>query len=149
MLQAEMDAADLVCGLCTEDGGVNSVGEVGHEEEEWLKYWDDISGRELPRELTRAARAEEIQGIKNMGVYEKVPREMCLAETGKPPIGTRWIDTDKGDSTNPNVRSRLVAQENKRYADPELFSATPPIEYIRFLMSCCASSQWGKLPTRI
>lgn len=74
---------------------------------------------------------------------------MCVAETGKKPIGTRWVDTNKVDATNPKVRSRLVAQEINRSKMPELFAATPPLEYIKYLISLCASSQWSKNPTRL
>ena len=31
----------------------------------------------------------------------------------------------------------------------ELFAATPPLEYIRFLLSCCASSQGSTSPTTL
>ena len=85
-----------------------------------------------------------------MKVYVKVSIDQCLEETGKRPIGTRWVDTNKGDKIKPKIRSRLVAQELKRGpAQPELFAATPPVEYIRYLVSCCASSQRDKQPTRI
>ena len=84
-----------------------------------------------------------------MGVYVKVPISQCIERTGKRPIGTRWVDVNKGDSAKPKVRSRLVAQELNLFKQPELFAATPPIEYIRFLVSCCASSQWTASPTRI
>ena len=50
---------------------------------------------------------------------------MCIEETGKPPIGTRWVDTNKGDDRCPKVRSRIVAQELKRHSDFALFAATP------------------------
>ena len=64
-------------------------------------------------------------------------------------MGTRWVDTNKGDLTNPKVRCRLVAQEVAIGKIPDLFAATPPIEYIRDLVLCCVSSQWSKRPTRV
>ena len=70
-----------------------------------------------------------------MKVYIKVAIEQCLKETGKRPIGTRWVDTNKGDKIKPKIRSRLVAQELKRDKQPELSAATPPVEYIRYLVS--------------
>ena len=76
--------------------------------------------------LTKAARAEEFTEIHRMGVYEKVPIEQCLRQTGRMPVGTRWVDVNKGDLNNPKVRSRLVAQEIARSKQPELFAATPP-----------------------
>ena len=33
------------------------------------------------------------------------------------------------------------------HKQPELFAATPPIEYIRYLVSRCASSQWSSRKT--
>ena len=59
------------------------------------------------------------------------------------------MDTNKGDRDHPKIRSRLVAQEINRLKQPELFAATPPVEYIRYLLSRCASSQWTKRPTRV
>ena len=61
-----------------------------------------------------------------MDVYEKVPIEECWKATGKGPIGVRWVDINKGDSTNPNYRSRLVTQEYKTVENPEWYAATPP-----------------------
>ena len=89
----------------------------------------------------KRARAEEIDDVNNMGVWEKVPRSQCLEETGKPPIKLRWIDRNKKDEATPEYRSRIVAKEVKTYADPELFAATPPVEYLRYLLSRVASSQ--------
>ena len=48
--------------------------------------------------------------------------------TGKEPIGCRWLDVNKGDSGEPEYRSRLVAQEIKRDDRDGLFAATPPLE---------------------
>ena len=83
-----------------------------------------------------------------MGVWTKVSREECLQQTGKPPIGTRWVDTNKGDDLHPQPRSRLVARELKKgNSDYDLFVATPPIELIKYLVSRAASSQYSSTPT--
>ena len=74
---------------------------------------------------------------------------MPQRETGRPPIGTRWLDANKGDLATPKIRSRLVAQELNLLKQPELFAATPPIEYVRYLVSCVASSQFTSEPTRL
>ena len=57
------------------------------------------------------------------------------------PVGTRWVDVNKGDAKNPKVRSRLVAQDVAVSKQPDLDAATPAIEYIWYLGSCVASSQ--------
>ena len=72
-----------------------------------------------------------------MGVYEKVPWHFSR---GKKVIRTRWIDTNKGDEANPDLRSRLVGK--KEFADsldPNLYAAAPPIEAMRFIVSLAAT----------
>ena len=61
--------------------------------------------------------------------------------TGKPPIDTRWIDTNKGDVTHPKYGSRLVAKQFKVNVQPELFAALPPTECMRLLVSRVCGAQ--------
>lgn len=137
--QAQADAQELMSIDCTGDIEINNL---EHDANDWMQYWDDLSGRQLDMNLTREARAEEIREVYRMGVYVKVSLDECIRETGKMPVGTRWVDVNKGDTLNPKVRSRLVAQEIAVSKQPELFAATPPNECIRYLVSCAASSQW-------
>ena len=60
--------------------------------------------------------------------------------TGKGPIGSRWIDINKGDDENPEYRSRLVAKEINRSPSDEMFAATPPLEAEKMLFSMAMSS---------
>ena len=78
-------------------------------------------------------------------VYLPVPIEQCFEETGKPPIKTRWLDTNKGDPSHPNFRSRLV-KDIKAAKRPEdqlpanfLFSSTPRLEAMRLLCALWAT----------
>jgi len=114
------------------DGRLNntSVGcvfalEQGEKE---LMFYDDVTGEPLDFEGVLKARAEEIAEYRKHNVYSKVPIAECIAKTGKKPIGMRWIDINKGDRTNPDYRSRLVAKEIKRDNRTDLFAATPPLE---------------------
>ena len=72
-------------------------------------------------------------------VYKPSSLETCIAVTGKKPIKTGWLDTNKGDKKEPNMRSRLVAKEFKwlarRNGRAALFAGTPPIECLRILLS--------------
>ena len=89
----------------------DSPSEDLHEgDEEWMSAMDDQTGEALDTAKVREARREEIVYFKDMKVYKKVPISQCRQETGREPIGVRWVDINKGDSTNPNYRSRLVAQ---------------------------------------
>ena len=63
--------------------------------------------------------------------------------TGAEPIGTRWIDTDKGDEQRPAHRSRLVGQEFNTGQEEGLFASTPPLEALRWLISEAATIDRG------
>jgi hypothetical protein len=74
---------------------------------------DDVSGAALDPSMVHEARGTEIAYFKGMGVYERVPRSEQFQTKGKI-IGTKWIDTNKGDSLNPKIRSRLVGKISNR-----------------------------------
>ena len=79
------------------------------------------------------------------GVYVKVPIEEGWRETGKEPVGCRWVDINKGDEAKPNYRSRLVANEFNTGVRPEWYAATPPTECLRLLLSKLATDKGLKL----
>ena len=74
-----------------------------------------------------------------MGVYRKVKRSW-VRERGEKVIGVRWIDINKGDTLNPDYRSRLVAKDFKKGDRPDLFAATPPLEALKMIISIAASN---------
>eukprot|EP00959_Pyramimonas_sp_CCMP1952_P271255 5670736-Pyramimonas_sp.AAC.1 len=84
---------------------------VHKENGEIIQAWDDVTGNELDPKLTMKARQEEMEQFRKHKVYEKVEEEVCWQVTGEAPIGTRWIDINKGDELSPDHRSRLVAQQ--------------------------------------
>ena len=64
-------------------------------------------------------------------LWRLVPRPV-----GEKVIGTRWVDTNKGDERSYAVRSRLVGQESKRKGSiVQYFAATPPLYALKFLLS--------------
>ena len=65
---------------------------------------------------------------KEYQVYKKAPETEYWQVTGKGPIGTKWLDINKGDQANPEYRSRLVVQEIKLDKCQELLAGTPPLE---------------------
>ena len=101
--------------------------------------WDDVSGMELDPEKVKEARKAEVCYYRKMGVYEKVPIEDCYRQTGRSPIGVRWVDVNKGGSKAPLYRSRLVANQFNKSKDLELFAATPPLEAFRAVISSSTS----------
>ena len=104
-----------------------------------------MTGAELIPKLVAAARKEELEYFKSMNVYEYAPLVECWNTTGHAPIGTKWLDTHKGDAEKVNYRSRLVAKEFKVDIQPELFAATPPSECLRLLVSRAASDKKFKV----
>ena len=56
-------------------------------------------------------------------------------------ISTKWLDVNKSDDANPNIRFRMVGWELKLDNRLDLFAATPPLEALRMICSICASHQ--------
>ena len=123
--------------------GVSFAGEI-NEVERKKEFWDDTSGKKLKEEKVRAAREEEMIEVRKHKVYKKVPISECWKETGQGPIGTRWVDINKGDEVNEDYRSRLVAQELKSKSMLEdIFAATPPLEVKKMLFSMAVTEGIG------
>ena len=59
------------------------------DDDQGLTARDDISGQQLDPKLMVAARKEEIQDFREMGVYDEVDVSEAWAETGKAPIAVR------------------------------------------------------------
>eukprot|EP00959_Pyramimonas_sp_CCMP1952_P124333 2599543-Pyramimonas_sp.AAC.1 len=76
---------------------MNVINVVHEENGEITQAWDDVTGNEPDPQLTVKARQEEMEQFRKHKVYEKVKEEVCWQITGKAPIGTRWIDINKGD----------------------------------------------------
>ena len=137
-------------GIPGSDRGIYSV-EKFEVDYEWMNqlrrkgYWDSVTGDKLPEEETEAARQEEIGCMNKWNIWDIVDVDLCWQRTGKSPISGRWVDHNKGDESNPNVRSRYVAQEVARWKDATLFAATPPLEALRLLLSSIARDKKRKL----
>ena len=72
-----------------------------------------------------------------------------VARAGAKAITTKWVDTNKGDSAEPNYRARLVGRELKTDARLDLFAGTPPLEALKLVLSRCAMNQRGHQPHRV
>ena len=58
----------------------------------------------------------------------------------------RWVDVNKGDDQNPNVRSRLVARQIRNPGTDAIFAPTPPLEALRTALSLAATDLPGRQP---
>ena len=106
---------------------------------------DDVSGAELDPGKVKRARPEEVEYVKEMRLYDKVPIAQYYQKTGRVPIIVRWIDINKGDVQSPNYRSRIVAREINTYKRNDLFAATPPLEALKMIISMTATSNQGEI----
>ena len=105
--------------------------------------WDDVNDVQIPLEMIKAARREEVQFMKSRNLWSVVPKKECLVKTGKPPVSVRWVDTNKGRDGELEIRSRLVARDfkgNDKDRD-DLFAETPPLEAKRMLLSRAATNR--------
>ena len=116
---------------------MQKVQQVSEEEEEEYA-WDDVNNFELPMNLVREARKEEMKHMKEK-IFKVVKKSESYRLTGRGPISTKWVDTDKSHGNGEMlVRSRWVARDFKDKSEKDredLFSATPPLEIIRYLLS--------------
>ena len=106
----------------------NSLFAVCEEPMAHVEYYDDVTNLPLDPVLVKKAREEEMQQFRRHGAYEKVPVQEAHEVTGKGPIGSGWLDINKGDTGAPEYRSRLVAKEVRRTKDDDMFAASPPLE---------------------
>ena len=99
-------------------------------------YFDDLSGKVLPEDLVQEARMEEIKFVDKIKLLEVVPRP-----SGVKVIGTRWVDVNKGDEEDYEVRSRLVGKEIKHKGTLEhYFAAMPPLAALKLLLSLAVTT---------
>ena len=162
-LEAEIDAdrrgqfllAELECSDGKNGGGKLVKAAKGLQEqcktaeedneEEMARAWDDAFGATLDPNKVRAARAEDLEYVRSMILYIKVPVSECLRKIGRQPISVRWIDINKGDDINTNYRSRFVAREINTHKRDDLFAATPPLEALKIILSMTTSGNHAEV----
>ncbi len=97
MMEAEPIVPLLHVGLCDHILDVEIDGGV--------VYRDDLTGQVLDPKLVRAARQKELEFYESKSVWSLKAFEEARRRTGKPPVTVRWVDVNKGDDINPNIRS--------------------------------------------
>ena len=82
------------------------------EENEFIKCFDDITGKELPWQAVKEAREKELKYLRELGVYEEADERTAVSKYNITPVDTKWVDTDKAFEVEPmQIRSRTVAKE--------------------------------------
>ena len=104
------------------------------------QYKDEYTNEVLPFEAAKDAMLDELQYFCDT-VFRGVPIKDALNDSEGKLVGCRWVNCNKGDTAEPDVRCRLVAQEVNHGDGPTdaFYAATPPLEAKRLLFS-----QWAK-----
>ena len=89
---------------------------------EGCEFYDDVSWLVLDHALAVEARRKEKDFFKDRKVCTKRAREPWMKV-----IRTKWLDVNKGDESNTNIRARLVGCELAMENRDDLFAATPPL----------------------
>ena len=105
---------------------------------QWADEFDDHTGAQLPGELVRKGKMEEIRWVRDIGLYKKISRAEAKGR-GIAIVPIMWVVTDKGDPNRPKVRCRLGgrvlrAKTQGTLLAHELFSAMPPWESFKVLL---------------
>ena len=108
------------------------------------KFVDNLTGHPLDPALCRAARKKEMDFVREKGLWLKRSVKECWERTRRPPVTVRWVETNKGDDVNPNIRSRLVARQIRGPGEDATFAPTPPLEALRTVLSLAATDLPGR-----
>ena len=113
--------------------------EKGKQDQMYEYAWDDVNDMELPIEKVREARTQEMKYMKGK-TFKVVKQSEAYRVTGKGAISTKWVNTDKSHGNGEMlVRSRWVARDFFKLKGEkdrqDLFSVTPPLELIRYVIS--------------
>ena len=108
------------------------------------KFIDDLTGQSLDLALCRVARKKEMDFVREKGLWVKRTVRECWERTGAPPVTVRWVETNKGDDVEPNIRSRLVARQIRPAGQEAVFAPTPPLEALRTVLSLAATDLPGR-----
>ena len=108
------------------------------------RFVDDLTGQKLDPASCRAARKKEMDYVKEKAYGSKDQVKECWERTSGPPVSVRWVETNKGDDVNPNIRSRLVARQIRPPGQEAVFAPTPPLEALRTVLSLAATDLPGR-----
>ena len=110
------------------------------------RYLDKYTGEELPAPLIREAIEDELNYFNS-----KVWQICTMDEMRKLPdyilVRSRWVLANKGDSSNPDVRARLVSCELNNGEKNDFFSASTPLlegKRMLFLQVCQRTEPQGQ-----
>ena len=105
---------------------------------EAIDAYDAKTGEKLDSEEVRKGRAKEVRGLDEFEVKMEVDESEMRLTPGKK-IWSKWVETRK-DPNSSAIRCRLCATEvNTGESRSDTFAATPPLKFVRLILSWAAS----------
>ena len=101
-------------------------------------YRDEYTNEILPEALVRSAICEELTYF-NDRVWQITDLKTAEAYKDAKTVRCRWVLSNKGDASSPDVRARLVACEVNcgGVKEERVDASTPPLEAKRLLFAKC------------
>ena len=111
-----------------------------------FNYHDENTGEVLDPSLVEAGERDELARFQKMGVYDYVDRDTARSDPEGKFVKVKWVRVNKGSSTSPKIRCRLVAQE-LAYGErlDELFAGTPPLIAVKLVLHHAAKGGSGRI----
>ena len=123
-----------------QDGEQESVTVVDYEDPsttEAIEAYDARTGEELDSGV-RKGRGKEVRELDEFEVKVEVDESEMRSTPGKK-IWSKWVETRK-DPNSSAIRCRLCATEvNTSASRSDTFAATPPLKFVRLILSWAAS----------
>ena len=89
---------------------------VGYTDDNFRpRYIDEYTGEVLTPSLIRAAIVEELNYFNDNRIWHLEDLNKVKANAKAAHVRTRWVFSNKGDGSNPDMRARLVACEINKH----------------------------------
>ena len=102
----------------TDDVECHNADDNDDDPEGWIA---DVHGGALPAVLVIAARKKEIKYLLDRKAYSYATEAEAWIKVRRKPIKLKWIDSNKGDTREYRIRSRLVCTEIRRKGMEAIF----------------------------
>ena len=148
---SEVEIENVVCEWVREIEEVVKKEMDREDQEKWEGILGDVHGGDLPPDLVAKAKLEEVNYMQGRNLWSPCSIEECIRVSGKRPVSTRWVNTNKGGEDTWDIRCRLVARDfkgNDKDRD-DLFAGTPPLEAKRILFSRAVTRRFDGEPRKL
>ena len=106
------------------------------EEDEYIKCFGDVTGKELSWQPLNQAREQELKYLRDLGVYEKVDEREAIAQYQVTPVDTKWVDTDKAfGRADANPFTNCCQRVQKRGQARLVCGNSPPLKALKAIES--------------